>query len=110
MPPAADVTQDEPRVSNVDVLGDSSWFDERPDRRYRLRRGTDGQIWAIRRRARGIFLRTTVTAGQECPDTERAAKLVWWRSARPELTPQARADLMKASRSGRLTKPTGGRT
>jgi len=83
-------------VSLADILGDQQFFVDRPHRRYRLRRG-----WAVRRRGRGVFLRTALPE-QHRYDTQDAseaeAERAWWECAWPMLPPGARAALAKAAR------------
>jgi len=71
-----------PTVTDADVSDDQQLFADHPRRQYRLRPG-----WAVRRRARGVFLRTPLPADR-----------VRWTAAFPYLSPLARAELAKAAR------------
>src|SRR5271163_1291041 len=68
-----------PPVSDADALADRSWFAENPTRNYRLRRDVAGRLWAVRRRPRGVVLRTPVRLPGAGPQAgERLAETIWW--------------------------------
>jgi len=94
---------DFPAVTQEDVFSDQQWFADHPSRQYRLRDG-----WTVRRRARGVFLRTPLASDRRYPDNdERLAEFVWWAAAFPHLSPQERKALAKTA--GQRTKPPGAR-
>jgi hypothetical protein len=81
-----------PIVSDANALDDARWFADHPERQFRLR---DGLV--VRRRGRGIFLRTPTSMSAD-PESERLAERIWWLAAHSSPSPPARHELMKAAR------------
>jgi hypothetical protein len=73
-------------------------------RRFRAHAGGDGVVWLVRQRG-GVLLRTRV----ELPkllDTEAESEALRWFAAWPDISPEERADLVKAAGRGqRKTRP-----
>jgi hypothetical protein len=90
-----------PSVSDIAAIGDGTWFDVNPGRRYHIRPGR-----AIRRRPRGVLLRTPLPALHRY--VEASAERAWWDCAYPHLSPEAREVLArearKAAKANRGTK------
>jgi hypothetical protein len=86
-----------PSVTAADALDDRGWFDANPKRRYRVR-PAQGGAWIVRRRGR-VMLRTyAATLPAKPPASERGIEQLWYATAWPCLTPQQRAEFVRASR------------
>jgi hypothetical protein len=89
-------------VNPADAFSDHQFFADHPQRCYRIRPG-----WAIRRRPRGVFLRTPLSFGHRYVDTEASAEAAWWEAAYPFLSPLERQAMAKAAR-GKSRSPKRG--
>jgi hypothetical protein len=95
---AAAVAQLDPPV--VTAADDRDWFSTRPHRRYRVRRAVSG-FWIVRKRPGGVFLRAwAVTLPKGLPDADKALRVAWFSAAWPDLSPPARAELVRQAARG----------
>lgn len=92
------ITTDGPTVSPADVLDDAAWFADHARRRYRCRPAAGGW-WLIRRRGRGVMLRTfTPHLPPGLPDTDDVLRRAWFEAAWPALAPRTRTELVREAR------------
>ena len=85
-------------VMDADAINDRSWFEEHPNRAYRIRRGDGGAWWIIQKRPGGVFLRVLTGTTDADADTDAALSLLWHQAAFPDSSAeQARRMARRAS-------------
>jgi hypothetical protein len=89
-----------PAVSDGDAIDDSTWFDQHPHRRFRVRRVPGGYA-VIRHTTSGVFLRTFAGADTAIADAASDLAILWFSCAYPSAHPeQVRKRALKALKQG----------